>query len=402
MRILHVSPHLPPDQAANALLPWQLGNWAASDGNEVAYVAHPPRAGGQSRLAGPVTWLPRGAGGPLGRALRIASILRAYRAWNVLTPQIARADIVHVHSNGLLAELAVLLARRAGKPVVLTLYGTEIWHYAPKRFGPDLFTRAYHAASYVTFYSERLKGRAQELGLARRHSRTVYPPVGEAFTWHDEMAQHDARESLGIQNAHLLLNVKRLHPLAGQRYLIEAMNEVIRLHPDTRLVICGTGPLLEELKGVARSAGVERHVTFAGMIDNTAIARYCAAADLFVLPSLLEALPTVAVEALASGTPVLSSDNPGGLELNDVFGPDVTIVPREQSMALASAIGYFLQHKRRTLGASRTAVEREFSPTAVTAQYREIYAEVATETTEDNTEENTEGNTEDTQRNSGQ
>ena len=40
---------------------------------------------------------------------------------------------------------------------------------------------------------------------------------------------------------------------------------------------------------------------------HAAIARYCAAADLFVLPSLLEALPTVAVEALASGTPVLSS-----------------------------------------------------------------------------------------------
>ena len=62
------------------------------------------------------------------------------------------------------------------------------------------------------------------------------------------------------------------------------MNEVIRFHPDTRLIICGTGPLLDELKGVARSAGVERHVTFAGLIDNSAIAHYCAAADLFVLP----------------------------------------------------------------------------------------------------------------------
>ena len=55
---------------------------------------------------------------------------------------------------------------------------------------------------------------------------------------------------------------------------------------------------------MARSAGVERHVDFTGLVDNIAIARYCAAADLFVLPSLLEALPTVAVEALACGTPV--------------------------------------------------------------------------------------------------
>jgi glycosyltransferase involved in cell wall biosynthesis len=176
------------------------------------------------------------------------------------------------------------------------------------------------------------------------------------------------------------LNVKRLHPLAGQRFLIEAMNEVIRFHPDTRLVICGTGPMLAELKDVARSAGVERHVTFAGLIDNTAIAHYCAAADLFVLPSLLEALPTVAVEALATGTPVLSSDNPGGLELNDLFGNlDVAIVPREDPLKLAAAITHFLGHTRRTLGTTQAAIEREFRPAAVAAQYRALYDEVLAE-----------------------
>jgi glycosyltransferase involved in cell wall biosynthesis len=375
VRILHVTPHLPPDQAANALLPWQLGNWAAEEGADVEYVAHPPRAGGHAPLAGPVTWIPRKGGPAIARALRLTSALSAYRMRKVLTPRIARADLVHVHSNGLLAELAVLLARRAGKPVVLTLYGTEIWHYAPKKYGPDLFTRAYHAASYVTFYSERLLVRAQELGLARRKMRTIYPPVSDGFTWHDEEAQARARASLGIQNAHLLLNVKRLHPLAGQRYLLEAMNEVIRFFPDTRLVICGTGELLEQLRGVARSAGVERHVTFAGLVDNSAIARYCAAADLFVLPSLLEALPTVAVEALAAGTPVLSSDNPGGLELNDVFGTDVAIVPREQPLALAESICEFLRHKRRTNRETRHVIEREFRPKAVASHYWQVYTE---------------------------
>ena len=376
MRILHVTPHLPPDQAANALLPWQLGNWASESGDEVEYVAHPARATGTAPLAGPVTWVERRT-----RSLEqlpvIGSLAAAWRMWQALAPAIARVDVVHVHSNGLLAELAVLAARRARKPVVLTLYGTEIWHYAPKKLWPDLFTRAYQAASYVTFYSHRLMVKAQELGLARRRTRAVYPPVADTFTWHGEDAQLEVRDSLGIQQAHLLLNVKRLHPLAGQRYLIEAMNEVIRFHPDTRLVICGTGPLLDELKAAARSSGVERHVTFAGLIDNSAIAHYCAAADLFVLPSLLEALPTVAVEALACGTPVLSADNPGGLELNDVFGNlDVAVVPREDPLKLAAAITHFLQHKRRTLGTTRNAIEREFRPAAVAAQYRAIYEEV--------------------------
>jgi glycosyltransferase involved in cell wall biosynthesis len=164
-----------------------------------------------------------------------------------------------------------------------------------------------------------------------------------------------------------------LHPLAGQRHLVEAMNEVIRTHPDTRLIICGTGPLLGELQSAARSAGVERHVVFAGLVDNTAVARYCAAADLFVLPSLLEALPTVAVEALASGTPVLSTDNPGGLELNEVFGADVEIVPREQPLALAAAITGFLDRKRRTLPSTRDTIERDFRPASVAAKYRALY-----------------------------
>lgn len=376
MRILHVTPHLPPDQAANALLPWQLGTWAHENGDEVEYVAHPPRAGGSASLPGPVTWLPRRGRGGLYRALRLGSIVDALRIRRTLAPRVERADVVHVHSNGLLAEIAVLSARRQGKPVVLTLYGTEIWHYEPKRLGPDLFTRAYGAASYVTYYSDRLMTRAHELGLGRGNSRVVYPPVGPGFTWHDEEAQAAARAALGITSRHLLLNVKRLHPLAGQRVLLEAMNDVVRIHPDTRLVICGTGPLLDELKAAARSAAVERHVTFAGLVENATVARYCAAADLFVLPSLLEALPTVAVEALACGTPVVSSDNPGGLELNGLFGPDVSIVPGSQPVALATAIAHGLEHKRRTLPGTRETIEREFRPAAVAAQYWAIYEAV--------------------------
>ena len=69
MRILHVTPHLPPDQAANALLPWQLGNWARSAGDAVEYVAHPARTGGRAPLAGPVTWMPRRSGGFFDRTL---------------------------------------------------------------------------------------------------------------------------------------------------------------------------------------------------------------------------------------------------------------------------------------------------------------------------------------------
>ena len=73
--------------------------------------------------------------------------------------------------------------------------------------------------------------------------QTIYPPVGDAFALARRGgAGGGTRSRSASTTAHLLLNVKRLHPLAGQRYLIEAMNEVDpRRIPDTRLVICGTG-----------------------------------------------------------------------------------------------------------------------------------------------------------------
>ena len=115
----------------------------------------------------------------------------------------------------------MLLARRRGKPVVLTLYGTEIWHYEPKRCGPDLFTRAYRRAAHVTFYSDGLLTRAHRARARPAATRASSIRRSRAeFTFHDEAAQAGARAALGHQRAvTCCVNVKRLHPLAGQRYL---------------------------------------------------------------------------------------------------------------------------------------------------------------------------------------
>lgn len=372
MRILHLTPHLPPDQAANALLPYRLGEWAAARGDTVRYGAHPPRAGASDALPGDVTWIPRTRQTFWHKAARVGSVVSASRIWRDVSPLIADADLIHIHSNGLLAEIGALAAAKLGKPYLLTLYGTEIWHYQPKR-PIDLFTRAYRQAAAVVFYSDRLLLRARELGLGRPDCSVIYPPVAQSFAFHNWVAQQEERLRLGITARHVIVNVKRLHPLAGQRFLIEAMGEIVREHPDARLVICGTGELLHDLQHVARAAGVERHVTFAGLVDNAMVARYCSAADLFALPSLLEALPTVAVEALACGTPVVSSDNPGGLELNDIFGGDVQIVPREDVLALADAIRTRLREKWRTTDATADIIAQRFRADAVARQYWEVY-----------------------------
>lgn len=378
MRVCHITPHLPPDQAANALLPIHLGEWSREAGDEVDYVAYAPReaphgsAAGRNGFPGSVVWLPpRDTRASLARSLRLTTMMAAIRAHRAAGPIVERADVVHLHSNGLLTEVGSLLAWWKRKPTVLTLYGTEIWHYRP-RAGIDLFTRAYRRAGQVTFYSRALLDRAKQMGLHRAGLRVIYPPVAPHFVPVDARGRLETRASLGITESRVLLNVKRLHPLAGQRVLLEAMPAVLRDWPDTRLVFCGTGPLLAELQSMASALGIERQVTFAGLVANKAVGRYYVAADLFVLPSILEACPTVAVEALACGTPVVSSDNPGGVELR-ALGLDVTVVPREDPAALARAIGERLKDGRRADIQTAGVLEREFRPEAVAARFAAVY-----------------------------
>ena len=280
---------------------------------------------------------------------------------------------MHVHSNGLLAEYCARLASRAGKPVVLTLYGTEIWHYKRRRFGADLFTRAYRAAAHVTFYSGFLRDRAVEFGLQRANLSVVYPPVAPYFARRDEAARVAARAELGLREANVLVNVKVLHPRAGQRRLIDAMPAILGAHPDTRVVICGSGPMRDDLLARAAELGVAGRLTLTGLVDNRAVARYQEAADLFVLPSELEALPTVALEALASGTPVVSTDNPGGIELGRLFGDDVRVVPKDEPGAFARGVIDFLDRRRRTLPETDRVLAREFSQEVTASRFAAIY-----------------------------
>jgi glycosyltransferase involved in cell wall biosynthesis len=307
--------------------------------------------------------------------LRIDTWTRTRAVTDALARMAADADLLHLHSNGLIVEVAAAWAARRGVPYVLTLYGTEIWHYRRRR-PIDPFRRAYFGAAAVTFYSQGLLDRARELGLDRAGLETIYPAVNPAFAPADADARAKARASLGIGEPLVILNVKRLHELAGQRFLIEAFARIARRRADVRLVICGTGPLKDALVDQAHREGVADRVTFTGLVGNDRVAAYAAAADVFVLPSLLEALPTVAVEALAAGTPVVSADHPGGVELHGLFGDDVRVVPRENVDALEREIDAALASSRRVAPATRRLVDERFSPAAIEAAYNAVYARI--------------------------
>src|SRR5262245_47306481 len=108
----------------------------AAGGDHVSFVAHPPAQRGSKPHGGDpigtskIAWIPRRApSGSLRRFMRLDAWELAQRTGRALDSLAADADLLHLHSNGLIIEVAAAWAARHRRPYVLTLYGTEIWHY---------------------------------------------------------------------------------------------------------------------------------------------------------------------------------------------------------------------------------------------------------------------------------
>lgn len=138
------------------------------------------------------------------------------------------------------------------------------------------------------------------------------------------------------------LTVARLHPQKGLTDLIEAA-QILR-DPSIRFVVAGDGPQRNELTEAIDRAGLgERFVLLGARSD---IPGLLARADLFVLPSRFEGLPSAAIEAMAAGKPIVATSVAGMPELveNGVNGWLVpTASPEELAEALKRALSSDLQ-----------------------------------------------------------
>ncbi len=358
-----VTPHLPPHQAANALLPHLLGEQLVASGHQVRFLTF-----GREEDTPEIAYVRRRS--KRLRRTRLPQALEAAETWLKGAPLVRWSQVVHVHSNTWMNQVAARLALREARPYVLTHYGTEIWHHD----GQDpVFKRLNAGAAQVAFYSQALLERGRELQVPVRAGSVVYPPVANVFRPRSEAERLGVRQRFVAQDGSLLLNVKRLHPLADQLTLLEAFALVRQQRPETLLLIAGTGEAEPRLRQRARALGLGQSARFLGLVPNDEVAELQAAADLFVLSSLLEATPTVALEALASGTRVVSTDNPGGVELQALFGADVAVVPKQQPAALAEAVLAALGEARRAAAGTAELIEARFRLPGVAAQYLELY-----------------------------
>lgn len=160
------------------------------------------------------------------------------------------------------------------------------------------------------------------------------------------------RESLGIPaGAPVLLTVAVLRQPKGIQFLLEGLPEILKIVPETRYLIVGDGEYREKLENIAAEKGVPDHVIFAG--TRADIPQMMAVGDIFVLPTLTEALPTVLAEAMAAEKPIIASNVGGVPEMVDDGQNGLLISPADPS-ALTEACLKLLENPERAQAMGKT------------------------------------------------
>ncbi|MFQ5845738.1 MAG: glycosyltransferase, partial [Planctomycetota bacterium] len=235
-------------------------------------------------------------------------------------------------------NFSALLARAiagVGTRVAVSQHMPLSWHAGHKPVLRWLVRHLYPRADAVIAVSNGVADDlAQTAGLPRHGITTIYNPVVTAELEEKAHAPLD-HPWFAPGSPPVVLGVGRLVSQKDFAVLLKAFARARGARP-ARLVILGEGPGRESLTALAAKLGVAGDLALPGFVANPFA--YMARASVFVLASAWEGLPTVLIEALGCGCPVVSTDCPSGpaeILAGGKYGP---LVPVGDDVALAAAI----------------------------------------------------------------
>jgi glycosyltransferase involved in cell wall biosynthesis len=282
---------------------------------------------------------------PAGVAEAVASLATAVRR--------VRPHVVHAHNPRVSALAALGSAAGRGPrrpPVLATFHGVRHAEYR----AAALLLRG---ADLVSCVSADLEAGLRGAGLSEARLRVVPNSVAVPVA-----AELDAE--LGLGDAPVVIAVGRLVAQKNHARFLAAAARVAEARPDVRFLVVGDGPLRGELEAQAGAA-----MTLTGVRHD--VPALLARADLVVFSSDWEGLPLVALEALAAGTPVLSTPVEGMRSL------PVTVVPPD---GLADGILALLADPERCAELGREGREHvaaHHSAAAMLDGYEALYSELS-------------------------
>ena len=243
-----------------------------------------------------------------------------------------RPDIIQGQSLSC-GFLAVIAGRFLGIPTATYIQGLDL--YEARKWARRTYIRwALTQSDAVVAVTSDLRSRAFD--LSGRWGEVI--PHGLKFRGAHGLDRQAARSLLRLpQEARIVLFVGRLIALKGVQHLIRAMPRVLAECPDARLVLVGDGEERLPLSALVRELRLEGCVSFEGERAHEEVIQFMRAADVFVLPSLVESFGIVLVEAMSCGLPVVAS-NIMGIPSVVQDATNGFLVPPGQERALADGI----------------------------------------------------------------
>jgi len=266
--------------------------------------------------------------------------------------------------------MAVAAGRLTDTPVLPTEHTTfdrdgGLKTAVTARLARQLFPRATQVVSVSEGIERTL---IEHTPLGSDDVTTIYNPVvtPALFEQATEPLDHP-----WFDDHEVVLGVGRLEPEKDFESLLRAFERLHTRRPESRLVILGAGSRADALERVAAELDVADIVDFAGFVGNPY--NYMREAAVLALTSRREGLPTVLIEALACGTPVVSTDCPHGPSEILAQGAYGLLTPVGDDDALASALEFALRSStdRERLRA-RAA---DFDAESITEEYVQLLQE---------------------------
>lgn len=261
------------------------------------------------------------------------------------------ADLMHFHMPNPFGEL-MFLSSRAKSPMIATYHADIVGRKALLPFFAPFQQRFLRRARSIIVSSPRLRDSAPSL-VDHRDKCVVIPFGVEPGEWTERPEASDALRDR--YPGPLLVFLGRIAYYKGLDVLIQAMRSV-----EATCLVVGGGPLRDEMQGRVAEFGLGRKVIFIGEIPDEERAVFYHAADAFVLPSTsrAEAFGISMLEAMACGTPAISTDLGTGTSwLNKNLETGIVVEPNNPG-TLARAIEALLGDDARREAMGHAAAER--------------------------------------------
>ncbi len=155
----------------------------------------------------------------------------------------------------------------------------------------------------------------------------------------------------------------RLVPKKGHVNLIEAISELSKVFPNTRLIIAGDGPLRRQLEFFSKRLNIEKKILFTGKIEHKAVYELLNKIHIYVFPSLAELFPYAILEAMAARKPIVATKVGGIMEIIENGKTGILVQPGNRE-ELAKGIEEFINNptKAKQMGENcRRLIEARFA-----------------------------------------